>query len=153
MGDSYAQVVLGDHPLAYWRFDEKMPPIAADSATGAHPGTYAPGVTLGAKGAIVGHDGGAAAFDNGEELVAMGNVFSFEGRATFSLEAWIFPTALDMEYRRVFAKETIAGTREGYDVYVRDSGDGAVGVVKLERYHNDTYDAAGARAAALNEYS
>jgi signal peptidase len=53
VNSAYAEQVLADNPASYWRLGEAGGTSMAD-VTGANPGTYTGGVTLGQPGALVG---------------------------------------------------------------------------------------------------
>jgi len=90
---SYAQTVLADNPVAYWRLDETNGTVAHDS-WGGHDGQYN-NVNLGQAGYNTNDPNTAAEFGT---LVTpdsyVGNIqgidFStFANNATFSVEAWV----------------------------------------------------------------
>ena len=111
---TYAETVMADDPLSYWRFGETSGTVAADSA-GTTPGTYTGGFTLGADGAIAGDSNKAVTFDGTSGYAAMGDVFNFAGTTSMSLELWLKPAAADTSFRRVISKEALDGNgREGY---------------------------------------
>jgi hypothetical protein len=88
----YAAVVLADHPLAYYRFEERAgAPMAADAA-GAHPASVVTPVTFGVPGAV----GSAVRFD-GSGYLDLGEVFDFDGLVPYTFEAWVLtaPRAAD----------------------------------------------------------
>jgi hypothetical protein len=91
----YADEVLADGPIAYWRFGEEVTPVAVDASGNGHEGTYA-AVTLGHEGAIAGDPDTAvriaASSDSG---VAFGNGFAFAGDQPFSAELWVKPERED----------------------------------------------------------
>ena len=58
---SYAETVMDDAPVSYWRLDEASGDVADDSA-GANPGNYLNGVTFGVPGALVTATNAAAGF-------------------------------------------------------------------------------------------
>ena len=90
-GNSYAQRVLGDSPVSYWRLDESSGTTAADQL-GLNPGTYSGGYTLGVPGAIAGDS--AVAFNGSTGTVTVPNSSSLQTGDVFSLEAWIKPARL-----------------------------------------------------------
>lgn len=97
---TYAQTVLADSPLLYWRLGEASGTTAADSSTGSHPGTYVGGFTLGVTGAIAGDankavdlDGTNGAVTSAYTPCANGTVRTFEGWA------W---RDLDTDYHHLF---------------------------------------------------
>jgi hypothetical protein len=88
-GMSYRDVVLADHPVAYWRFGEASGEIKAHDETGnGNDGTYVGNVTLGGPGAIAGDTNGALRLD-GNALVRIGDKFDFVGNAPMTIELWV----------------------------------------------------------------
>ena len=94
-------------PASFWRLDEIERPVARDSA-GHVDGVYEGGA-LGFPGAN-GDGDRAAAFDGEHGHVTFGVVYDFAGTASFSVEAWVFPTFADQRYRRIVSKDAWDGT-------------------------------------------
>jgi Concanavalin A-like lectin/glucanases superfamily len=118
----YAVSVSRDKPVAYYRLDEDAGATVAKDTTGHYNGTYTGNVTLGAPG-IFANDT-AASFDGTNAYVRVGPDPSFTGVTPFSVELWIYPTALDAIYRGVLSNETTVVTnRGGYLVFVHQTGD------------------------------
>jgi hypothetical protein len=132
---SYADEVLCDSPLAYWRLNETNSGSMANDAThDGHDATYVGGVTFQAKG-IPGNGGDpAVALDGTSGYIDAGSNFAFLGKAPFTLEAWILPTTIDSAFRGVMSNEFQSGTdKEGYVVYLQlDAGIG------YDRYEGGT---------------
>jgi hypothetical protein len=90
---SYAQVVLGDNPIAYWRLDETNGSVAHDS-WGGHDGQYT-SVNLGLPGYNPNDPNTAVEFGNpitSDSYVANITGIDFStwvNSATFSVEAWV----------------------------------------------------------------
>ena len=105
-GSSYATTVLNTPGLSsYWRFGEASG-TTATAAKGPVTGSYGVGVRLGQLGLITGDANTAAIFDGtGTALVRFGDVYDFAGTTRFSLEAWVKPTTVDANARRIFAKD------------------------------------------------
>jgi hypothetical protein len=90
---------------SYWRFGEPSG-ITATAATGSVTGSYGVGVKLGQPGLIKGDADTAGVFDGTSGALArFGDVYDFAGTARFSLEAWVKPTTVDANARRIFAKD------------------------------------------------
>jgi hypothetical protein len=83
---SYAEQVVADGAIAYWRLDETSGTLARDSI-GTNNGTISGGVTLNQPGAIPGH--AAMAFDNISGVITCG---TFAVPVPCSFEAWIKTT-------------------------------------------------------------
>src|SRR6476661_1044265 len=88
----YAQAVLADLPIAYWRLGSGSLASAPDETGNGNVGTFNGGVAPGGAGALVAFDDGATTFDGVDDSITMGDRLSFEGRAPFSVEAWVRPT-------------------------------------------------------------
>src|SRR5690348_8202795 len=115
---AYSTAVLADGPSSYWRLGETSGSTATDQR-GAAPGTYSGHVTLGQPGALTGDPDPAVALDGSSALVSAGSAYNFAGTAAFTLEAWVAPTIVDGQYRRIVSKEvydstTNPPTRQGY---------------------------------------
>ena len=91
---AYRAAVLADLPLAYWRLGETAgTKIAKDETGNGHDGTVGANVVLGGGGALAGDTGTAAHFDGSATgVITVGDVFRFDGVASFTLEAWARPT-------------------------------------------------------------
>lgn len=86
----YAEVVLADGPVAYWRLGEASGTTAVDEI-GGHDSTYAGTVTLGADGVMQDGSGDTSADLNGTSGRVTGSDWAdleFAGSAPFSVEAW-----------------------------------------------------------------
>jgi len=117
-GITYAQEVLLDHPLAYWRFDEKSGTTATDSSGNGNDGTYVGGVTLGSPGAIVNDPGTSVTFDGLTAWMTAGDMFAFVGTLPCSFEAWINPV-IDTYYHNVLSRSDGQGSSTvGYLMYI-----------------------------------
>ncbi len=123
---TYRGVVLADTPVAYWRLEESAGPTAHDETGNHHDAQYASsGITFHEPGAFA-TGGYGVTLDGKSGRIVVGNLFDFAGRAPFAVEAWIRPTVIDQEFRRVFQKEVEApgGPTDGYGLDVDDRADG-----------------------------
>jgi glucose/arabinose dehydrogenase len=85
---SYAQTVLQDAPVAYWRLGEASGTAAADSA-GANTGTYNGSPTLGIPGALTGDANTAMTVDGVNDSVAVPDAAPLHlGDGPWSMELW-----------------------------------------------------------------
>ncbi len=85
----YDTVVLGDNPIAYWRFDETSGTAAADATGNLHDGTYLGGYTL-AQPSAHANLGTAALFTAasfGRVRVPDSAAFDI-GTSNYTIEAW-----------------------------------------------------------------
>jgi hypothetical protein len=137
-GVTYAQTVLADSPLAYWRLDEATGTTAHDASGNGNDATYVGGVTLGAPGALVGDPDKAITLDGTTGYVDAGNRFAFAQNAPFTLECWGNPASLTQQYPRLMARETDAAPRSGYLVFVRQPTASDLATLSLERWSGNT---------------
>jgi hypothetical protein len=85
--DPYTTAVLADAPVAWWRLDDQITPLAIDSGPNGYDGTYLNGVLLDQPGILP--SSASVLFDGVNGQVATGDVLDFAGDASFSVEAWI----------------------------------------------------------------
>jgi hypothetical protein len=129
---AYAQVVLADDPVAYWRLDESSGATARDFSGHGNDATYIGGVQLGTPGAIANDPDTAATFDGATGYLDAGDNFAFAGTQAFSVEAWV--RSLSMQgYGGIFSREDTSGgpPSEGYLGFV-SPGDGVYGFQRLD---------------------
>ena len=104
---SYADEVLADSPVGYWRLGETSGTAAADSSPNGLGGVYTNGVALGVGGALNGDPNAAVRFDGTNDLVTMGDPASGAldfGASDFTVEAWVATT--DITDRTIVGKKT-----------------------------------------------
>jgi hypothetical protein len=111
--EMYAAEVLADAPLLYWRLDE-LSGLSVDDASGnGNDGFVIDTIAWNASGAMVGST--AAEFGGGR--IESTDGFDFTGTAPFSLEAWVQPVGVQVQYARLLSKDTnTGGIRQGWDV-------------------------------------
>jgi hypothetical protein len=85
---AYADQVLADGPVSYWRLGDTSGTTASD-VMGANPGTYTGGVTLGQQGALTGDADPAASFDGVNDYVLVPDSSSLDLTAGVTIEAWV----------------------------------------------------------------
>ena len=107
---TYASVVLSDSPFAFYRLGD--PGTVARDEVGGHDGTYVGGVAH-ATGAIAGEPDTAAVFDGSGSYVDVTAGPSFDGQASFTLEAWVSPTSGASTPMCVVAKTYAPGGANG----------------------------------------
>jgi hypothetical protein len=102
----YADVVLEDAPVAYWRFGEPGGPTAFDSSGLGHDAQYHGNVGYGHAGAIAGDANTAIHFTGDGADVSHQLAFDdFVNREPFSLECWFQCDHYDGVYRHLFNKD------------------------------------------------
>lgn len=87
---SYADLVLGDGPVAYWRLDETSGSTAADETGNGRDGSYVNGPTLNSEAAV--SDGTSVHVnDNGHEAerVNLGNPDNWGVSSAITIELWV----------------------------------------------------------------
>lgn len=117
----YDQVVLGDNPTGYWRFEETGGTTAYDSSPNGKDGTYTGGVTLGQAGGPMG--GLAASFDGSNDYVQLPGTWGGSGWSALTIEAWVntaSPITGDFQ--------TIVGVNESAFAHFQLHTGGATGV-------------------------
>src|ERR1051326_6948982 len=100
----YANTIVADTPLGYWRLGESSGTLAVDGV-GAHNATYVNGPLLGQAGALVGDTDTAVKFDGVATNATVGNALNFPNTTAFSLESWVKPSVLDATTRRIISKD------------------------------------------------
>src|SRR5262245_57226551 len=83
----YAETVLADKPVAYYRLGGTTEESAARDEITGRRGTFSGRFVRGVAGAIAGDSDTAVEFDSGQ--LSLGDAFDFPGAASYSLEAWI----------------------------------------------------------------
>lgn len=111
--ETYRDLVIEDAPLAYWRFDDAPGTLEVhDEVTGGPYGEVVPGVTFGEPSVSPQLDPALFLADGSIELPY--NDLDF-GTASYTIELWIHPTAVDDGYRFAFGK---GGPLGGYSLYL-----------------------------------
>ena len=104
----YAQAVLADDPVAYWRLDETRGQVARDFSGHGNDATYIGGVHAGTAGAIAGDPDTAATFDGATGYLDGSDRFAFAGSEPFSVEAWVRSASMQ-GYGGLFSREDTSG--------------------------------------------
>jgi hypothetical protein len=128
----YAQVVLADDPVAYWRLDETGGGTARDFSGHGNDATYIGGVHPGTAGAIANDPDTGATFDGASGYLDAGDNFAFAGSQPFSVEAWVRSVSMQ-GYGGLFSREDTAGgpPSEGYLGFVAPAN-GVYGFQRLD---------------------
>ena len=104
---SYASVVSGDTPVAWWRLGETSGTAAANQVAGGSAGTYAGGFTLN-QPSLLATDmvNRGVAFNGSSGRVSVPSSAALQLTNRVSLEAWIKPTSLPSSgvFRSVMTK-------------------------------------------------
>lgn len=124
---AYANAVLADSPVAYWRLGESSGTSAADTSGNGNTGTYTGGVTLGVPGALAAEPDGtsntAALFASAStQYVALPNAQIIGGANyanDFTAAAWVAPTATG---KVVFSQGNSAAANSLFELIAGTSG-------------------------------
>jgi hypothetical protein len=114
---TYADVIRGDGPVAYWRLGDSVP-TAQDSGPFGLDGSYEPGVTEGVPGAIVNDPNTAAEFAGGG--VAVPSYVGLDILGPLSVEVWA-KGGPQQPYGYLISKSDWSGTI-GYSLYAGANG-------------------------------
>jgi hypothetical protein len=124
----YAQTVLADQPVGYWRFGETSGTTARDTAD-ANNGTYLGGFRPGQPGIVAGDT--AVSLDGQTGYVRVPDSSSLHTGDSFSVEAWVKRSYLS----------TFNGTEglfaKGYQVYLDGGNFGSGGWLVLRKPNAD----------------
>jgi len=142
---SYRAIVMGDKPISYFRFGEKLLEAGPVDEEAFVVGVYA-GAALGVPGAIANDPNTAAAFDGGGSGGALfGNVFELAGKVPFTFEAWVLPTARPMTGNVIDRLQTtsngwwLATGTSGQVQYARINGDASTSPFTQQALPLDVY--------------
>jgi hypothetical protein len=113
---AYGETVLGDGPIAYFRFNEASGPDAV-SEVGGFTGTYVGDFEYGAIGAA---GDSTVVFDGLSTWVELGDVFRFAGATPYTIEAWVFPYSIEDHTLFIVDRDTPSGDT-GYHLYVGET--------------------------------
>lgn len=112
---SYDGEVRADQPAAYWRLGDLVGPTMIDNSGNNRHGTYLGSVGFGRPGAT-GVDAAAEFRGTG---ASAGDVLDYSGTSSFSVEAWVKPSATGSGRQRILSKETTdANGRQGWSLWM-----------------------------------
>jgi hypothetical protein len=116
-GTGYAQEILADSPLAYWRLGESGGTTASDSSGFNRTGTYQNTPTLAQPGALAGDANAAVAFNGSDEYMGVPYAAALNP-SQFTVEAWVNLTGGQGTFRSVVTSRDYApGNARGYILY------------------------------------
>ncbi|HSE71576.1 MAG TPA: phytase [Nocardioidaceae bacterium] len=107
---TYAETVVADGAVSYWRLGELSGATAADSA-GSNPGSYQGGVTLGEPGALTGDSNTSMLLTGNDGRMQVPSASNLNFTGDFTLEAWARPNSLSGSTQAVMHKGGTSGTR------------------------------------------
>ncbi len=98
--DSYAQAILAERPVAYWRLGERRGPVARDASGNGHNGTFEGSPAFDEPGAVAGDADGSVRLGGGRDYVEIADSLQFSqpdsGRG-LTVEVWMRPDSLNFE--------------------------------------------------------
>jgi hypothetical protein len=100
---TYAERVLADGPIAYWRLGEATALPARDEL-GRDPGQYSGICTFAVPGAIAGDT--AVTFDGNTCRLVLAGDYAFAGTAAFTAEAWVRIAPGGPGYRNIISQQS-----------------------------------------------
>jgi len=118
--DAFAQDVLADNPVGYWRFGESSGTAAADSSPNGHNGTYHGGITLGQQLRPLAGGDTAALFDGATGIVTVPNSHALNP-PSITMEAIVRWDGATGVQQRIVEKESFARTTQ-YGLSVQPNG-------------------------------
>lgn len=121
----YAELVMAQNPVAYYRFDDANTSTLASTAPGGPTGTVAGAPIERVVGALVGDASSAAHFTDSN--VTMGDAFTFAPGSPFTFEVWVKPDVpLSTNFPKVFSKyareQPAVADYAGFYMLVLDTG-------------------------------
>ena len=145
--DAYYDLVMSDHPVAYWRLGDTAE-VAKDELAG-HDAVFSGGITEGQGGALAASPNTATAFNgtDGEAQTTKG--ISFPAMQPFTLEVWVNETMPDTYWHFVTCEPRVLGMPQaGYALLQAGSG------VMFERIPNPgQYDQTGTTLIEINTWT
>jgi hypothetical protein len=135
--DAYDDLVMSDHPIAYWRLGDTAE-VAKDELAG-HDALFSGGITEGQSGALAISPNTATAFNGIDAEAQTTKTLSFPNAQPFTLEIWVDETAPDTYWHFLTCEPRVQGMPQaGYALLQAGSG------VMFERIPNPgQYDQTG----------
>lgn len=139
VGSNTTATILGPTSglVGYWRLDETSGTDTYDSIGTVHGALE--GSMDASTDSVSGVYDNAFDFDGTDDYIDLGDNHDFIGTAAYTLSAWVYPQSVG-DYRRIVAKESMSGGREGYSLYLHDGSDSQPTLgVACERWENNTF--------------
>jgi concanavalin A-like lectin/glucanase superfamily protein len=147
-GSYYANAVLADSPVGFWRLNETSGTAATDLGSGAHNGTYQNGVSLNSSGPLQ-DAAGAASFDGSDDYVDLGDNYGFSGTASFSVEFWVKRMRSSTNWDQIVTKQKSTSVRSGWEIELAGPGYGPDGSVWFQRWVSDAPSPTSAQSSGV----
>ncbi|MBW2534193.1 MAG: LamG domain-containing protein, partial [Deltaproteobacteria bacterium] len=126
---SYAQVVLADAPVAYWRLGETSGLVAHDSSGNGYDLACLGGFTLGVAGLQTSDGDTAIELDGVDGLLQGPDALDFATATEFTAEGWVKLDRLPdtgSQFGMVIKRDTIASLDEGWALRIEDNGEAEI---------------------------
>jgi hypothetical protein len=115
---AYADEVLADKPIAYFRLGDPIGSGSVLSSLGGVLGATSGGVMLGRPGALVSDPDTAADFDGTARITLPSGPFQFAQQQPFAIELWVRPSIAAGASEHLFSSEGYVDTaRAGYNLH------------------------------------
>ncbi|MCY2987768.1 MAG: putative Ig domain-containing protein [Planctomycetota bacterium] len=122
-GETYAEAVLADAPIGYWRLGETSGTTATDASGNHQDATYSGAVGFGQAGGLVQDTDTAAAFDGSTARLVIPYT---PPKNNFTIEAWVQTSVThQIDAESTSGTQGTSGQRFLFEPYWRDSEAGA----------------------------
>jgi hypothetical protein len=146
-GASYAEAVMQDQPLLYWRLDEPSGAAARDRSGNMLDGTYSPNVVLD-QPSLLGDENASVLIEAGGSVDGpIDNRLAFEGNAPFTVECWISFASPVTGVQTILSRGSET-TASGYSLWL-DADDGTRAHFGRYEAGQGAYVTSGGGAAAV----
>lgn len=113
---AYRDIIIADGPVAYWRLGETTGTVAVDE-TGNHNASYVNSPTIGAPG-LLSNDSDTAVLLDGVSHHLLAGSSLLASRSSFTIEAWLKPTAGGVGVRQeIYSEYDASNVARGFFVY------------------------------------
>ena len=127
-GATYAQVVLADTPVGYWKLDDPSGTTVVDSSTVASNGTYVNSPTLGVAGAASGTGTSVTFTGASSQYANLGTASQHDVGDVFSVEAFFKSSDSSNAAHTIISAGNNVGSNAGFQVRV------SFGVVQITKF-------------------
>jgi len=123
---SYAQTILNDAPIGYWRLDETGGTVAHDLSPSGYNGSINGGVTLNQAGALYNDPDMSMLFNGSTGYITLPNGLN-QTYSAFSVEMWVKATNLASAgiYRALISSSSVSTNGLGFEVLIAPTADTA----------------------------
>jgi hypothetical protein len=115
--EEYAEVILADEPMSYWRLGEETGTVAHDASGNGRDATYVGEPHLGRRGAIVSDPDTAVGFDGIDDYAVWAPRSIYRG--AYSVEAWVRTIIADRSQTFFSTRGMCPGTCRDYSFDIK----------------------------------